>query len=131
MIPPWFQGCIYCKKPVIWRHQLQPFIFFMVLPLFHGSTWIYVKGPVFTSQDFMQSSIITSGLWLIQENLKGMFIWGKPLQPCSFKCAYSFQKTTCSNICLRSTLLNHRTIIVLYYYIILYYIMLLYYITIL
>ena len=38
------------------------------------------KGTVFISQHLFQSSIITSGLWLIRENLKGtVFIWGKPL----------------------------------------------------
>ena len=36
---------------------------------------------VFISQHLLQPSIITSGLWLIRENMKGMFIWGKPLKP--------------------------------------------------
>ena len=30
-----------------------------------------IKDTVFISQHLLQSSIITSGLWLIQENLKG------------------------------------------------------------
>ena len=34
----------------------------------------YVKDTVFISQHVLQPSIVTSGLWLIQENLKGMFI---------------------------------------------------------
>ena len=49
--------------------------------LFHGSAWgnPYVKDTVFISQHLLQPSIMTSSLWLIRENLKGMFIWGKPL----------------------------------------------------
>ena len=39
----------------------------------------YVKDTVFISQRLLQPSIITSGLPLIPENLKGMFIWEKPL----------------------------------------------------
>ena len=34
----------------------------------------YVKDTVFISQHVPQPSIITRGLWLIRENLKGMFI---------------------------------------------------------
>ena len=54
----------------------------MIEPLFHGSTWNgpYVKDTVFISQHLLQPSIIKSSLQLIRENLKGMFIWGKPLQ---------------------------------------------------
>ena len=44
--------------------------------------------------------IITSGLWLIQEKLN-MFIWAKPLQPCSFKGAFLFHRTNCSKICFK------------------------------
>ena len=35
-----------------------------------------------------------------------MFISGKPLQPCPFKDAYLFHRTSRSNICLKSSLLN-------------------------
>ena len=37
LIPPWFQACIYWKMFVIWRHHLQPSIFFIIVSLFHGS----------------------------------------------------------------------------------------------
>ena len=49
--------------------------------LFHESTWSdpYGKENVFISQHLLKPFIITSGLWLIRENLKDMFIWGKPL----------------------------------------------------
>ena len=47
---------------VIWRHQLQPFIFSIVLPLFHGS--IYVKASVSISRLLLQLSILKNGLWL-------------------------------------------------------------------
>ena len=42
--------------------------FFMVLSLTHGN--IYVNGNVFISKYLLQPSIITIGLWLIQENSK-------------------------------------------------------------
>ena len=53
----------------------------MVMSLFHKSTQNdpYVKDTVFISQHFLQSSIITSDLWLIQGNLKFTFIWEKQL----------------------------------------------------
>ena len=72
MILPWFQACIYWKKSVIWRYQLQPSIFYMEVLLCHGSTWSdpCVKDTVFISQHFLQSSIITTGVWLIQKKLK-------------------------------------------------------------
>ena len=77
----WFQACISWKKSVIWWHHFQPSICSMIWSLFHGSTWSdpYVKDTVFISQHLLQQSIITSGLWLIREKLKGMFFWGKPL----------------------------------------------------
>ena len=55
--------------------------FFYEESLSYGSTWgdPYVKDNVFISQHLLQPSRITSGLWLIRENLKGMFIWWKPL----------------------------------------------------
>ena len=52
--------------------------------------------------------IITSGLWLIREKLNNMFIWRKLLLPCSFKGAYIFPRTSCTNICLKSAVLNAR-----------------------
>ena len=87
MIPPWFQACKYWKKSVIWRHHFQASVFCKIISLFHRSTWddSYVKDTVFISQHLVQPSIIKSGLWLIQEKLKGMFIWGKPLEPALLK----------------------------------------------
>ena len=39
----------------------------------------YFKSAMFISQHLLQTPIIESGLWLIQENLKGtVFIWEKP-----------------------------------------------------
>ena len=78
--------------------------FLMVVPLFYGSTWSnpFVKDTVFISQHFLQPSIITSGLWLIQENVKGVFIWEKPY----CRPAFLFHRTTCRNFCLKSTVLN-------------------------
>ena len=89
---------------------LQSSIFSMVVSLFHGSTWSnpFVKDTVFISQHFLESSIITSDLWLIWGNLKGIFIWVKPLQPCCFKGVYLFHRTSCSNLCLKSIVLNAR-----------------------
>ena len=51
--------------------------------------------------------IITSGLWLIRKKMN-MFFWGKLLYSCSFKGAYLFYRTSCSNICLKSAVLNAR-----------------------
>ena len=51
--------------------------------------------------------IITSGLWLIRKKMN-MFFWGKLLYSCSFKGAYLFYRTSCGNICLKSTVLNAR-----------------------
>ena len=42
------------------------------------------------------SSIITSGLRLIRKKIKCMLIWGKPLQPCSFKGTYLFNRASCN-----------------------------------
>ena len=53
--------------------------------------------------------VVASGLWLIKEHLNDMpymFIWGKLLQPCSFKGACLFHRTSCTNICLKTTVLN-------------------------
>ena len=43
------------------------------------------------------SSIVSSGLRLIRKKIKCMFIWGKPLQPCSFKGTYLFNRASCNN----------------------------------
>ena len=51
--------------------------------------------------------VITSGLWLIRESFN-VLIWGKPLQPRYFKGTYLLRRTSCSNICLKSTVLNAR-----------------------
>ena len=81
MIPPWFQAFLYLKKSVIWRHHFQPAIFSIIVSLFHGNTGSnpHVKEIVFIWQHLLQPSIITSGLWLVREKLKSMFIWEKPL----------------------------------------------------
>ena len=102
MILPWFQACVYWKKSVIWRYQLQPSIFYMKVLLCHGSTWSdpCVKDTVFISQHFLQSSIITTGVWLIQKN------WNVCLfeeSHCS-QGAHLFHRTSCSNFCLRKHL---------------------------
>ena len=51
---------------------------FSAIPLFYdrvvNSSDSYVKDTVFISQHVLQPSIITRGLWLILENMKGMFI---------------------------------------------------------
>ena len=61
MIPPWFQECIYWKKSVVWQYQLQPSICSMVVSLFNGSTWNYVKDA---------SSIVK---WGYQDNFKSFY----------------------------------------------------------
>ena len=46
------------------------------MSLFHGSTLSdpYAEDTLFIPKDLLQPSIIKSGLWLIQEKLKNMFI---------------------------------------------------------
>ena len=60
MIPPWFQECVYWTKSVIWRYLLEPFIFSIIVLLFHGSTWSdsYVKGTKSISQHLLKPSIL-------------------------------------------------------------------------
>ena len=96
MIPPWFQACIYWKKSLIWRDHFLPSIFSMIVSFFHWSAWSdpYVKDTVVILQHLLQPSITISGLSLIREKLKGMFISGKPLWPCSFKGTYLFHRTS-------------------------------------
>ena len=108
MIPPWFQTCIHWTKSVIWWHSFLPSIFSMVVLFFHGSAWSdpYVKDTLFISQHMLQPSVITSGLWLILEKLKGVFISAKTLWPCFFKGSHLFHRTSCNNFCLKSTVLN-------------------------
>ena len=64
------------------------------------------RTPVFISQHLLQPSIITSGLWLIREKLKRIFISGKPLWSCFFKGTDLFQRTSCNKFCLKNTVLN-------------------------
>ena len=80
------------------------FHYLYVVSLSHGNTWSdsHVKYTVFISQHLLQPSIIKSGLRLIREKLKDMFIWEKPLYQCSFKGAYLFHRTSCINFCLKS-----------------------------
>ena len=51
---------------------------FPAIPFFYDRVVIssdsYVTDTVFISQHALQPSIITSGLWLIRESFKGMFI---------------------------------------------------------
>ena len=97
----------YIERSLIRRYPFEPSGFFsMIVSLFHGSTGSnpHVKEIVFISQNLLQPSIITSGLWLIQEKMKSMF--RKPLQPCFFKGAYLFHRSSCNDICSRSTVLN-------------------------
>ena len=72
---------IYKQKSAAWRHQFQPSIFSIIVSSFNGSIWSdpYVKDTVFISKYLLQLLIIRSSRWLIRKNLKGMFIWGKPL----------------------------------------------------
>ena len=83
----------------------------LVVSSFHESNWSnpFKKDTVFISRHFLRSSIITRSQWLIWENLKGVFIWGKPLSPCSFKSAYLFHRTSCTVVQLHyRTVLNTR-----------------------
>ena len=108
MIPPWFQACIYWNKSFRWQHHFLPSIFSMIVSFFHMNAWgnPYVRITLFISQHLLQPSIIISGLWLIREKLKSMFISAKTLLSCSFKGTYLFHRTSCNNFCLWSTVLN-------------------------
>ena len=76
-----------------------PFLLFVIISPEHLNWSIMSKA--LCSQHLLQTSIVVSSLWLIRENLKGtLFIWGKPLQPWSFKGAYLFHRTKCNNFCL-------------------------------
>ena len=77
-----FSGMYILKEVYYMTTSIPAIHFFMVVSLFHGSTWVdpYVKDTVFISQHLLQPSIIRSGLWLIRENLKGMIVWWKPLK---------------------------------------------------
>ena len=100
MIPPRFKASIYWKKSILWHNFCHPF--YLRVSFFHRSAWSdpYVKDAVFITQYLLQPSIITSGLWLIREKLKSMFISGKQLWPCSFKGINLFHRSTCDNFCL-------------------------------
>ena len=77
-----FSGMYILKEVYYMTTSIPAIHFFMVVSLFHGSTWVdpYVKDTVFISQHLLQPFIIRSGLWLIRENLKGMIVWWKPLK---------------------------------------------------
>ena len=114
MIALWFQACIYWKIVLFLTASVTVIYFSMVLSVFHGSTWSdpYVKGTVFISQHLLQPSITTNDFCLIRANMSGiMFIWGKPLQPCSFKGNYLIHRARSSNFCLKSTVLNARKLL--------------------
>ena len=106
MTPPWFQT--YLLKEIYYlTHQLQTFIFFCgsaIISWNHFKRSIYQKHCVYFH--LLQPSIITSGLWFIRQSLKSIIIWEKILRSCSFTGAYLFQRTSCSNFCLKSTVLN-------------------------
>ena len=66
----------------------------------------YVRSNVFISHHLVESSMITSGLWLILGHLKGtMFIWGKHCGPALLGGAYLFYRTSCSSFCSKFTVL--------------------------
>ena len=108
MIPPWFQECLYWMKSVIWRHLLDPFIFSIIVLSFHGSNWSdpYVKDIVSISQHLLQPSILLQAVcswfeWYVclrKAIVALLFYWG----------VYLFHRTTCSDICLKSSVLNAR-----------------------
>ena len=104
------QECIYWMKSVIWRHPLEPFIFSVIVLLFQGSTWndSYVKDTVSISQHLLQPSIPLQAVcgWFGKKWI--CFFWGKLLYSSSFKGAYLLYRTSCSNICLKSAVLNAR-----------------------
>ena len=72
----------------------------------HFKRFIYQEHCVYFTTLVATIDIITTGLWLIREKLNDIFIWGKPLYPHSFKASYLFHWISCSNNCLKSTLLN-------------------------
>ena len=97
MIPPWFQECLYWMKSVIWRH---------LLDLFHRSNWSdpYVKDIVSISEHLLQPSILLQAVcgwfewyvYLRKAIVALLFYWG----------VYLFHRTTCSDICLKSSVLK-------------------------
>ena len=106
MIPSWFQACIYEKKFVItWQNHFQASIFSMIVSLFQGSTWSdsNVEDTVFISQHLLQTSIITSGLWLAREKLKSIVYLKKTILAFLFYRCLLFHRTSCINFCLKST----------------------------
>ena len=68
----------------------------------------YVKGTVFISQDLLQTSVISSSLWLIREDFKGtVFTWGKTLNPTPLKVSiYSTEPVATIFVCIYPILLQ-------------------------
>ena len=75
MIPLSFQVCIYWMNSVIWPHLLEPFIFSIIVLLFHGSTWSdpYVKGTVSISQHLLHPSICPVFGWFEKKWMTCLF----------------------------------------------------------
>ena len=73
-------------------------------------SWNHFKRSIYQEHcvyfHLLQPSIITSDLWLIRQSLKSIIIWEKILRSCSFTGVYLLQRTSCSNFCLKSTVLN-------------------------
>ena len=76
----------------------------------------FFSGSIIISREYLKRSIchghcvyFTTVVAAIHYNKRSVvdsrkfestFIWGKPLQPCSFKGAYLLHRTSCSNFCL-------------------------------
>ena len=82
--------CLYWMMSVIWRHLLEPFIFSIIVLLFHGGTWSnpYAKDTVSVSQHLLQPSILLQAVfgwfeknWMIKvpiystELIPVIFVW--------------------------------------------------------
>ena len=116
MKPPSFKECIYWMKFFIWRHLLHSSIFSLVVSSFHWSNWSnpYVKDTVFI---YLYCVYIFIYLYILYYNKQSMadsrkvewYVYlRKAIITLSFKGVKLFYRTSCSNICLKSTVLNAR-----------------------
>ena len=118
MIPSWFQTGIYWKIICFLMTPTTVIVCYLTIPITNCSHPFFpilrkhVKRSIMwravsISQYLSEPSITTSGLWLTQANLKdAVFIWKKKLQPCFFKAASSFDRTSGNNCCFKGTVLN-------------------------
>ena len=98
------------RQSVTWQHQLQPSIFFygtIIISRQHLSWTKYISKAMcfFTTLTVAihYRSIVDS------KKFEGyFFIWGNQLQPCFFKGAFLFHRTTYSNVYWKSVLFNAR-----------------------